>query len=56
MAAAAYTKIPFLFAGPLKKYKAIEGKTVASAMYKSAQLNKPGITIYESETIQGLGR
>lgn len=55
IAAAVYTKVPFLFSGPLKKYKAIEGKTVASAMYKAAQLNKPGAATYESETIQELG-
>lgn len=55
IAAAAYTKIPFLFSGPLKKYKAIEGITVASAMYRTAQLNKPGASTYESETIQELG-
>ena len=54
-AAAILTKVPFLFAGPLKKYRAIEGKTVASAMYKAAQENKPGITIYPSEQIQKIG-
>lgn len=54
-AAAIFTKVPFLFAGPLKKYKAIEGKTVASAMYKAAQGNKPGVTIYPSEQIQEIG-
>lgn len=54
-AAAIFTKVPFLFAGPLKKYRAIEGKTVASAMYKAAQENKPGITIYPSEQIQKIG-
>jgi uncharacterized protein YbjT (DUF2867 family) len=51
-AAAIFTKVPFLFAGPLKKYKAIEGKTVASAMYRTAQGNRPGVTIYPSEQIQ----
>lgn len=54
-AAAIFTKVPFLFAGPLKKYKAIEGKTVASAMYRTAQGNKPGVTIYPSEQIQEIG-
>jgi uncharacterized protein YbjT (DUF2867 family) len=54
-AAAIFTKVPFLFAGPLKKYMAIEGKTVASAMNKAAQENKPGITIYPSEQIQKIG-
>jgi len=54
-AAAIFTKVPFLFAGPLKKYKAIEGKTVASAMYRAAQGNKSGVTIYPSEQIQEIG-
>jgi uncharacterized protein YbjT (DUF2867 family) len=54
-AAAIFTKVPFLFKGPLKKYKAIEGKTVASAMYRTAQGNKPGVTIYPSEQIQEIG-
>lgn len=53
--AAIFTRVPFLFAGPLKKYKAIEGKTVALAMYKAAQHNNPGITIFPSEQIQELG-
>lgn len=51
-AAAIFNKVPFLFAGPFKKYKAIEGKTVASAMYRVAQTNNPGLTIYPSEQIQ----
>ncbi|ESU32254.1 hypothetical protein G3A_12380 [Bacillus sp. 17376] len=54
-AAAIFTKMPFLFAGPFKKYKAIEGKTVASAMYRVAQLDKTGFTIYPSEHIHELG-
>lgn len=56
MAAAILTKVPFLFAGPLKKYKAIEGKTVANAMYRVAQENKTGVTIYPSEQIAEIGR
>ena len=54
-AAAIFSKVPFLFAGPFKKYKAIEGKTVASAMYRAAQVNRPGVTIYPSEEIQEIG-
>lgn len=54
-ASAIFKKVPFIFAGPLKKYRAIEGKTVASAMYREAQENKPGITIYSSEQIQKIG-
>jgi len=43
---------PFLFIGPLKKYKAIQGRTVAAAMYKIAQMDKKGIAIYPSEQIE----
>jgi uncharacterized protein YbjT (DUF2867 family) len=56
LSAAIFTVVPFLFAGPLKKYKAIEGKTVAKAMYRVAQENKNGVTIYPSEQIAEIGR
>ncbi|MBT2637672.1 MULTISPECIES: oxidoreductase [unclassified Bacillus (in: firmicutes)] len=55
-AAAIFTKVPFLFRGPFKKYKAIEGRTVASAMYQVAQKDAPGLTVYPSERIQEIGR
>jgi uncharacterized protein YbjT (DUF2867 family) len=54
-AAALFTKTPFLFAGPFRKYKAIEGRTVASAMYQVAQKDTAGLTVYPSEKIQGIG-
>lgn len=54
-AAAIFTKMPFLFGGPFKKYKAIEGRTVASAMYQVAQKEVTGISIYPSEKIQEIG-
>ena len=54
-AAAFFTKVPFLFAGPFKKYKAIEGRTVASAMYQVAQMDMPGLTVYRSEKIEEIG-
>lgn len=54
-AAAIFSKLPFLFAGPLRKYKAIEGRTVASAMYRVAQKNDKGLTVYPSELIQEIG-
>lgn len=54
-AAAIFTKVPFLFAGPLKKFKAIEGRTVASAMYRVAQKNIQGVTVYPSEQIHEIG-
>ncbi|MEW8969608.1 MAG: oxidoreductase [Mesobacillus sp.] len=55
-AAAIFTKLPFLFNGPFKKYKAIEGRTVASAMYQAAQKDAPGLTVYPSGKIEEMGR
>ncbi|MFT9596799.1 oxidoreductase [Mesobacillus sp.] len=54
-AAAIFTKMPFLFGGPFKKYKAIEGRTVASAMYQVAQKDTAGLNLYPSEKIQEIG-
>ena len=42
----------FVFQGNLKKYKAIEGETVAKAMFKIAQRKNTGFKIYESDAIQ----
>ncbi len=39
-----------------KKYKAIEAKTVAAAMLYSAEQNKPGLHIYESDKIRDAGK
>ena len=47
--------LSFLFLGNLKKYKAIEGKTVAKAMLVMAQKNNSGFKIYESDVIQEAG-
>ena len=44
--------LSFLFLGNLKKYKAIEGKTVAKAMLITAQKNYKGFHIIESDSIQ----
>ena len=55
-AAVIFTKVPFLFKGPFKKYKAIEGRTVASAMYQAAQKDAKGLTVYPSETIHEIGQ
>ncbi|MEO8886398.1 MAG: NAD(P)H-binding protein [Mucilaginibacter sp.] len=45
---------PVLF-GPLKKYKTIAAKTVASAMYKqSIKHNQQGVFIYQSDQIKKL--
>lgn len=46
------TKLSFAFIGPLKKYKAISGKTVALGMYKIAQSDKKGVNIYISNEIE----
>lgn len=47
--------LSFLFLGNLKKYKPIEGKTVAKALLKIAQKNDTGFKIYESDAIQKIG-
>jgi uncharacterized protein YbjT (DUF2867 family) len=47
--------LSFLFLGKLKKYKPIEGKTVAKALLKIAQTNNRGFKIYESDVIQEIG-
>ncbi|TDD77588.1 NAD(P)H-binding protein [Flavobacterium caseinilyticum] len=44
--------LSFLFLGNLKKYKPIEGKTVAKALLKIAEANNKGFKIYESDVIQ----
>lgn len=47
--------LSFLFLGNLKKYKAIEGKTVAKAFLAIAKTNNSGFKIYESDVIQEIG-
>ena len=42
----------FVFIGNLKKYKPIESKNVAKALFEIAQRNNKGFTIYESDAIQ----
>ncbi|PAQ16106.1 oxidoreductase [Bacillaceae bacterium SAOS 7] len=42
---------PFLFTGPLKKYKPIHAKTVAYAMVTTALTESGGVHVYESESI-----
>ncbi|MES2780224.1 MAG: oxidoreductase, partial [Bacteroidota bacterium] len=44
----------FLFIGPLKKYKAIEGETVAKAMVKASLQHNAGVWIYQSDEIAAL--
>ncbi|MFT4412261.1 oxidoreductase [Fredinandcohnia humi] len=45
----------FIFVGPLRKYTAIQGKTVAKAMYNTAQHKQPQKIIYHSQEIQKIG-
>ncbi len=45
--------ISFLFAGPFRKYKPIEARTVARVMVKIALKDQAGINIHESDEIQG---
>jgi len=47
--------ISVFLVGPLKKYKAIKGETVALAMYWIAQTEKKGLTVYQSEEIELIG-
>ena len=46
----------FIFQGNLKKYKAIEGITVAKAMFKIAQRHDTGFKLYESDAIEEIGK
>ena len=48
--------LSFLLLGNLKKYKPIEGKTVAKALFKIADANNKGFKIYESDVIQEIGK
>ncbi|QCR24435.1 oxidoreductase [Pontibacter sp. SGAir0037] len=44
-----------LMIGPLKKYRPIQGETVAKAMLQAASREQPGIHIYPSDQIEKLG-
>jgi len=47
-----FKTVKFMFVGPLQKYRAIEGKTVARAMYKVAQQKEHGKVFFNSEEIE----
>lgn len=47
--------LSFLLFGPLRKYRAIEARTVAAAMIEVAKLQPKGVKVYESDRIQELG-
>ncbi|MEH7383500.1 oxidoreductase [Bacillus sp. JJ1533] len=51
LAAVLFKGLKFLFVGPLRKYRAVEGKTVAKAMYKAAQEKEQGKVFFTSEEI-----
>lgn len=46
--------LSFLLVGPLKKYRAIQARTVAQAMHRAAQNNSQGTTIYLSDEMEAL--
>lgn len=46
----------WLMAGPLKKYKAIEGRQVARAMLKISRVEKNGVYIYSNEQLHQLAK
>lgn len=48
--------LSFLLLGPLRKYRPIEARTVASAMIKIAKSQPKGVKVYESDRIQELGQ
>jgi hypothetical protein len=48
--------VSFVLVGRLRRYRAIEAKTVAQAMLSAAKQQNAGVTIYESERIQILGQ
>ena len=45
----------FVFIGNLKKYKPIKSETVAKALFRIAQKDKKGFSIYESDEVQQIG-
>ncbi len=54
MAVYSFKALNLLLHGPLKKYRSIEGKTVAEAMVKAANSEKRGTFVYESDVIEGM--
>jgi uncharacterized protein YbjT (DUF2867 family) len=56
IATAVMKPLGFLLAGPLKKYRGIEARTVARAMLRTAKQNTPGRHAYDSDVIQEMGK
>ncbi|CAH0344943.1 NAD(P)H-binding protein [Bacillus sp. CECT 9360] len=48
--------LSFLLVGPLKKYRAIQARTVALAMHRAARNNSQGTTIYLSDEMEALAK
>ncbi len=55
IAIAVMKPLGFLLAGPLKKYRGIEARTVAQAMLRTAKRNLPGRHAYDSDVIREFG-
>ncbi len=49
------TRLSFLFAGPLKKYKPIAARTIAKAMVRTAQAGLHGVHVWPSDKISAGG-
>ena len=47
--------LSFFLIGRLRKYRAIEARTVAAAMIKIAKAQIQGVNVYESDRIQAIG-
>lgn len=48
--------LSFIFIGKLKKYKAIEGAVVAKAMVSLSKTELEGVSVFESDRLQDLGK
>ena len=49
------TPLPFLFAGPIKKYKPIAAATIAKAMVRVAKTGMKGVHVWPSDKIAEQG-
>lgn len=56
IAVAVMKPLGFLLAGPLKKYRGIQARTVAQAMLRTAKRNLTGRHAYNSDVIQEMGK
>jgi uncharacterized protein YbjT (DUF2867 family) len=56
IATAVMKPLAFLLAGPLKKYRGIQARTVAQAMLRTAKRDLAGRHAYNSDVIQEMGK